>query len=151
LALRGSFLAVLWLMALTGCYTYTSIASAPAPGTRMALDLTDLGRVQLADHVGPEVARVEGWLVSLTDSVYTLRVERTISTRGGATPWSGEQVRVNTAWVGLSREKRFSAPRTVILAGSVTAAFVGFLVKQGLIGSAQGGDVTPPPPPPVGQ
>jgi hypothetical protein len=137
--------------ALTGCYTYSSVASAPVPGMRLALDLNDLGRVQLANHVGPEVARIDGWLVSFADSVYTLRVERTIGLKGGTTPWSGEQVQVNAGWVGLSREKRFSAPRTVVLAGAMTVAFVGFLASRGLIGGAQGGSIEPPVQPPPGQ
>lgn len=135
--------------ALVGCYTYTYVASMPAPGARVALDLTDVGRVQLADHIGPEVLRIEGWLVSTSDSEFTLRVERTIGIRGGTVPWNGEQVTIRTSYVGLERVKQFSAQRTVVLAGAVAAGFVGLIAGRSLIGGSQGGSDGPAGPPPV--
>jgi hypothetical protein len=107
------------------------------------LDLNDVGRVQLADHIGPGVARIDGWVISCSDSEYTLRAERTIGLTGGTTPWNGEQVVVQKAWVGIAREKRFSAQRTVVLATTVTAGFVAFLASRGLLGFGNG---SPDPP-----
>jgi hypothetical protein len=132
---------------LGGCYTYSYAPTAPAPGVRLALDLNDLGRVQMASHVGPAVARIDGWLVSSNDSEYTLRAERTIGLAGGTTPWSGEQVIVLRAWVGLAREKRFSPQRTAVVATTVTAGFVAFLAARGLIGFGSGSPGTTGPGP----
>ena len=130
--------------ALGGCYTYAIAPTAPAPGVRLALDLNDLGRQQLAEHVGPGIARIDGWVVSFADSEYTLRVERTINVAGGTVPWSGEQVIVRTAWVGQAREKRFSKQRTIAAAGLVAVGVVGFLATRGLLGA--GTDVGTGPP-----
>jgi hypothetical protein len=129
---------------LMGCYSYSWSATAPAPGQRLAIQLTDAGRVSLAGHIGNEVDRVDGWLMSLQDSAYTLQVEQTTNLRGGTTPWNRETVRIPTAFAARVMEKRFSAPRTAVLAGTVTAGIVGFLASRGLLGSASGGTVPPP-------
>ncbi len=129
---------------MVACYAYTPAPTAPAPGARLALDLNDLGRYQLGEHVGPGVARIDGWLVSFSDSQYTLRVERTIGLTGATVTWNGEQVSVSTGYVGLVREKRFSPGRTIVLAGAVTAGFVAFIATRSLTGTG-GGDMTGPP------
>ncbi|MFI5208137.1 MAG: hypothetical protein ACHQX4_08970 [Gemmatimonadales bacterium] len=107
----------------------------------MALDLNDLGRQQLAEHVGPGVARIDGWVASCSDSEYTIRAERTIGLTGGTTPWNGEQVIVRKSWVGMAREKRFSPQRTAVLATTVTAGFVVFLATRGLLGGGSSTDI----------
>jgi hypothetical protein len=129
--------------ALGGCYTYAYAPSTPAPGMRLALDLNDLGRLQMAEHVGPSVARIDGWVISCSDSAYTLRAERTIGLTGGTTPWNGEEVVVLKSWVGIAREKRFSPQRTVVLATTVTAGFVAFLATRGLLGIGNGSPDAP--------
>src|SRR5713101_2238433 len=86
-------------VALAGCYTYSYVASGPAPGARVALDLTDVCRVQLSNRIGSEVLTIEGWLVSTADSQVTLRVERTIGIRGGTVPWAGELTELPTSCV----------------------------------------------------
>jgi hypothetical protein len=120
--------------ALGGCYTYAYAPTTPVPGSRLALDLNDLGRLQMADHVGPGVARIDGWVITCSDSAYTLRAERTIGIAGGTTPWNGEQVVVLKSWVSIAREKKFSPQRTAVLATTVTAGFVAFLATRGLLG-----------------
>jgi hypothetical protein len=129
--------------ALGGCYTYAYAPTTPAPGVRLALDLNDLGRYQMAEHVGPGIARVDGWVISCNDSEYTLRAERTIGVTGGTTPWNGEQVVVRKSWVGIAREKHFSPQRTAVLATTVTAGFVVFLATRGLLGIGNGSPDTP--------
>jgi hypothetical protein len=129
--------------ALGGCYIYSYAPTMPVPGSRLALDLNDLGRLQLAEHVGPGIARIDGWVVSCNDSEYTLRAERTIGLTGGTTPWNGEQVVVRKSWVGIAREKKFSPQRTAVLATTVTAGFVAFLATRGLLGFGSGQPDTP--------
>ena len=131
---------------LAGCYTYSYLPSAPAPDTRLALDLTDRGRAAEYDHLGPDVVRVEGRLVEKTDSGYTLRAERTVNIRGISTPWNGEEVRIPDDYVASAREKRFSPGRSAILAGMATVGVVGFITTRGLGGGGSGGNTNNPPP-----
>lgn len=148
--MRCSILVVRWMLcvapvALAGCYTYGYPGSRPAPGARVALDLTDVGRVTLADHIGRDVLRIEGWLVSSADSQYVLRVERTVGITGNTMPWAGEPATIPASYVALEREKKFSPQRTVVLAGSMTVGVIAFFVGRGLIGSAQGSGSALPP------
>ena len=124
---------------LAGCYTYTYAPEQPAPGTQLSVDLTDAGRFQLENSVGPEVARIEGDLASTSDSTITLRVARTTSLRGEIQQWAGEPVTLRGGWYRMMRERRFSTPRTVVLVSSMTAGFVAFIASRGLIGLGGGG------------
>ena len=135
---------VLWLtglapVALMGCYTYTYTPVTPMPGTQLSLALNDMGRAQMQNNIGPEVASVEGLLVSATDSQYVLQVSRTIGFRGNENRWNGEPVTVQYGYVGMVRERRFSAGRTVMLAGTFTASMLAFVATRTLIGGSTGG------------
>lgn len=136
---------------LMGCYEYKYTPVQPVAGMQLALDLNDRGRSELADHVGPEIMRVEGTLVSAADSEYVLRVARTFGFRGEEHRWNGEPVTIRYAHVGLVRERTFSAPRTVVLAGTITASAVAFVVTRNLIGTGSGGPADPGTPPGQGQ
>src|SRR6266536_608299 len=58
-----------------GCYTYAPLHTPePLPETRVALVLSDQGRVGAGPNIGSRVARVEGALVGSTEREYTLRV-----------------------------------------------------------------------------
>ena len=138
-------------VALMGCYTYTYTPVTPAPGTRLQLALNDQGRANLVDHVGPEVASVEGELVSTADSQYVLKVDRTISINGLQSRWSGESVTVRYGYVGMVRERRFSSQRTAVTAAAVTVSVVAFVATRSLLGGSSGGNTGQPPPPNNGQ
>jgi len=135
---------VLASVSFAGCYTYRYAPEHLTPGTQVAIDLNDAGRVQMGNNVGPEVARIEGALAAVSDSEMTLRVERTIDLRGQIQHWAGEQVLVHAGWYRLVLEKKFSRPRTVALVGSLTAGFVAFMASRGLIGFGNGGDTGKP-------
>ena len=132
---------------LGGCYTYAYAPGRPIPGTSIEVQLTDMGRAELANNVGPEILQVEGVLASATDSELTLKVSRTRNLRGIVQPWAGEPVTVRTSQYGLVRERHFSAPRTFVLVGSLTAGFVSFAATRGLLGfgNSSGGGGEPPP------
>ena len=58
-----------------GCYTYAPLATPdPAPGTKVALVLSDQGRVGMGPSVGQGAARVEGAVVGSSDTAYVLSV-----------------------------------------------------------------------------
>ena len=145
LSLVGRCALCLAVVAPAGCYSYSYVSSQPAPGSRVALDLTDAGRVQLADHIGREVLRIEGWLVSSADSQYVLRVERTVGLWGNTVPWSGEQTSIPAEYVALQRVKKFSAPRTAVLAGGFTAGVIAFFAGRSLVGGSEGSGGAMPP------
>ncbi len=141
---------------LVGCYSYTPLpVVAPAPRTRVALVLSDQGRVGAGPAVGSGVARVEGALLGSTDSdytlrvaavtdIYTLRVAAVTDIRGAKTRWSGETITLQRPWVGNAYERRFSKSRTYVLLGALAAGFVAFAVSRDLFGG--GGPLIETPP-----
>ncbi len=130
---------------LVGCYSYTPLpVVAPAPRTRVALVLSDQGRVGAGPAVGSGVARVEGALLGSTDSDYTLRVAAVTDIRGAKTRWSGETITLQRPWVGNAYERRFSKSRTYVLLGALAAGFVAFAVSRDLFGG--GGPLIETPP-----
>ena len=59
----------------TGCYTLQPVAGgAPAPGQRVAFDVSDVGRVALGGAIGPSISRIEGRLVRRDSAEYVLAV-----------------------------------------------------------------------------
>src|SRR3954452_15011641 len=59
---RWTAVSVAVLHVCTACYAYTPVQTAPAPGSQLALEVTDEGRVALNDKIGPGVVRLEGTL-----------------------------------------------------------------------------------------
>lgn len=133
-------------VALMGCYTYTYTPVTPVPGTRLSLALNDAGRANLVNNIGPEVASVEGELVSTADSQYLLNVDRTIGFRGQQNRWNGEPVTVRYGYVGMVRERKFSPQRTAVAVAAVTAGVVAFMAARNLLGGSSGGTSGQPPP-----
>lgn len=143
---RAAALAVAWAW-LAGCYTYVPlIAPAPDPDHVLAFELNDGGRAAVVDNIGPETARVEGALLRVTDTGYQVSVDQVITLRGRAHQWSGETVTLDRTSVREVRERRFSAPRTIAVAGSATLSFLAFVVSRGL-GVLGGGETDRRPPP----
>jgi hypothetical protein len=127
-----------------GCYTYTPLQTLePAPPARVALVLSDQGRVGAGPNIGSEVARVEGALVGSTDSAYTVRVASVTDLRGAHSHWTGETVMLRRTWVGNAYERRLSKPRTYLLVGAVAAGFVAFVATRSLL--VGGGPLTDTP------
>jgi hypothetical protein len=126
---------------VAACYTYTPLPTLqPAPDTRVALVLTDVGRVGAGADMGPGVARIEGALVGSSDSAYTLRITGVTDIRGHESRWSGESFSLRRTWVGNAYERRFSKSRTYLLVGAVTAGVVAFVATRHLLGFGSGTD-----------
>lgn len=132
---RRSGLGVVLLAALVaGCYEYTPVVTAPAPGSTLALDLNDQGRVGMRSAIGPEIARVEGALVGASDSVYELRVSQTLGLYGVRSRWGGEAVSLPREYVGVVSEKRLSRQRTFVAVLGGVAAAMAFVMTRDLFG-----------------
>jgi hypothetical protein len=127
-----------------GCYTLRPITgTAPPAGTEVAFDITDAGRAALGPTMGPEIARIQGRIVSQDAGDYLVAVSEVSMLRGGTQVWRGEQVRVQPGHIGTTYARRFSAVRTVAL-GAAVAGGIAILVTQTLTSS---GNEDPPLPP----
>lgn len=133
--------AALVMVLVSGCYSLRPAASVePQVGTRVAFDINDAGRVALSGTMGQDIGQVDGQLVAKEDGEYLLSVLNVHYVRGGQQAWSGEQVRIKTDYVGARYERRFSAVKTVGLAGIMLGAVGGFLATRSLFGSGQEGN-----------
>jgi hypothetical protein len=127
------------LIGLAGCYTLEPAGtSAPQPGSVIALDITDAGRIALGGMIGPEISQVEGRLEGMDSTEYTVGVTTVRFLRGGDQVWHGETVRIKSAYVGSRYERRFSGARSAVL-GAAAAGVVALVATQSLRGFGSGG------------
>ena len=132
---------------LTGCYKYTPLATAdPAPGARIAVDLTPTGSDTLARFVGPNVMAIEGRVVEAAGSDLLLAVSVVRKRTGEEDFWKGETVSIPRGVVSGLRQRRLATGRTLLLAGAVAAlgATVGAAASGGGSGGGGGGGGPPP-------
>lgn len=132
---------------LTGCYKYTPLATTdPAPGTRIAVDLTPTGTDTLARFVGPNVIAIEGRVVEAAGSDLLLAVSVVRKRTGEEDFWKGETVSIPRGVVSGLRQRRLATGRTLLLAGAVAALGATVGVAAGGGGSGGGGGGGGPPP-----
>lgn len=144
---RLAALAVLGF-SLTGCYTLRPVGGVePKPGTKLAFEVNDAGRVALGVSMGPEIAQVEGRLVEKDNQGYLLAISNVRLLRGGEQAWSGEKVRLNNQYLGTAFERRLSLVRSIGLGVVGIGGFVAILASQSLLGI--GTDDTPGTDPPI--
>jgi hypothetical protein len=135
--------AVLWLSA---CYTLVPLfPNAVRPGQEVSVEITDAGRVALAERLGPELHRVEGQVVQATSEDIALRVAAITNVGGSRNTWNGERVTFRTEHLRTASEKKLSMGRTIAMAAAGLAAVVLLITQAGLFGI--GDDPTPPEPP----
>jgi hypothetical protein len=125
-------------LALSGCYSYVPLGSAvvPEPGDRIQVELNDAGRVGMEGELGPEAGKVEGTLVSASDTAVVMKVAQVWGEYGGLSRWEGEQVTFRTSYIRTMGRRRFSSTRTAILAATVGAGMVAFVAARDLLGYA---------------
>ncbi len=131
----------------TACYVYTPVASPPAQGSQLRLDLNDRGRVGLGGQIGASGSAVEGLLQPGPDSIFTLKVVSVSYLNGQRNQWTGEPLSVSRDFVRDVRTRQFSKTRTALTVGSIAAAAVAFIVTRGLVGSGSAGKDGGNPPP----
>lgn len=112
-----ALLCIALLAVQTGCYSFLPIQeSAPNVGQEVGVILNDQGRQLVRDRLGELVERVDGTLLSVTETAITLSVTSTLSLRGTESIWAGEQVEIQRAGIRGFRERQLSRSRTVFLA-----------------------------------
>ena len=129
-------------VALSACYDYVPVTTVPPVGEMVALDITDRGRVGLADRFGPGLARIEGRLVSAPPNQYVVAVSRVTEISGESAGWTGETVRLDRDVVGQVQNRRFARGRTAFVATIATAGVVAFIVTRSYASSSSGSSDT---------
>jgi hypothetical protein len=146
--MRRLLIVVPALSTMAGCYRYVPMGGvSPVLGERYTFDITDAGRVGLADRLGPGVLKVEGTLVRRTDDSYVVSVAGIDLLTGASSHWTGEQVPLNSGYIGGMEKRQFSAGRTAFAIGSAAAAIAAFMVTRALVGTGAppvGGGGGPP-------
>ena len=130
------------------CYVYTPLyGSAPAQGGRYTFQITDQGRVGLADRLGSGVEEVEGTLVGQDSDAYLVSVTGVKTIDAGASHWSGERVAIREGYVGHVERRVYSTGRTLVAAGVAAAAVGAFIATRHIFGGGCGQTPKAPPPP----
>lgn len=138
------------MLLATGCYSYApALSTTPAPGTEVAVILTDRGRIALNERVGPEMDQLRGRLVSSSDSNLTIAMTESVSLRGVEATWTDERISLARDHISTVRVRAFSRGRTAVVATSISAATVLFIATSGF-GILDSGVKQDPTTPPVG-
>ena len=133
--MKQSFVACTFGLTVAGCYTLQPISGLdPLVGSQVAFDVNDAGRVALGGSMGPEISQIEGRLVQRDTDQYVVAVSAVHLLRGGEQPWTGESVRIKSAYVGTSYQRRFSPGRTAALS-AVGVAALALLAGRSLLGA----------------
>jgi hypothetical protein len=136
-----------------GCYTYMpSDASLLRVGREVAVDLNDLGRLNLSPQIGAEVRQVAGILQQQTGTDLSIRVSELTYLNGRTAMWSGEPVTIRADYVRGVYEKKLSAGKTAAAALASAGVVGGAIVAHTLItsGNGNGSEGKPAPPPGTG-
>ncbi len=138
------------IVLVSGCYRSVPLeTSTPPIGQTVSFIISDVGRVRLADRLGPGVTRIEGRVVGVEPEEYQISVFRIAQIDGGVSQWTGETIRLDRGFVDRLQGRQLSKKRTWILAAGVTAGVALFIATRGLSGVFQGeddpGDPTDPP------
>ena len=116
-------------------------------GTDVAFDVNDAGRTALGSLIGPEVAQIEGRLLSEENGEYVVAVKVVRFLRGGEQVWTGERVTLRPDQVRYSYERRFSPGRSAALGAVAAGGVAAFIVTRSLLGSGTDDSGSPPGPP----
>ncbi|HKO15555.1 MAG TPA: hypothetical protein VJU87_04910 [Gemmatimonadaceae bacterium] len=133
---------------LAGCYRYERVSPVHLhPGDQVTIALSAAGADSLDRAVGPRATRLDGRIVSITDTSVTLGVTsvwRGIGSASNEELWSGDAVPVSTMAMDSLRVERIDRRRSwLAAAGAVAFAVVTRAVAAGDAFGRGGG--TPPP------
>jgi len=120
---------------LGACYSYRLVpASDIQPATRVAVVLSDYGRLEASRQIGPQAQRVEGAVLSTNDSAYLLSVSSVKPITGSWVRWSGEPVTMRRDYVAFAYERRPSRGRTILLLTGATFTLLTIMVNFNILG-----------------
>lgn len=111
------------LVFTTACYTYT--AKAPSDlmtGQEVEVTVNNFGRIALTADLGDDVAKFDGNVVSVTDSVLSVGVNHVDFLNGSSTGFSGGTVSISRNAITTVSTKQFSRSKTAVAAIGIIAA-----------------------------
>lgn len=144
---RSLVLAIGLVLLFGACYVQRPLMDpVPATATRIVAQITDTGRVTMANALGPGAREVEGVVVGADGASWDLQVSR-VGYRGGtSTPWNGERVTFPRSALTNASERTFNKKRSWLIAGLI--AGTAFLAARAFgvlgFGGGPGGDPSPP-------
>src|SRR2546430_715706 len=119
---------------LASCYSFVPTSQSVFPARN------DVGRVNLANRIGPEVMQLSGVVRDQTGADYTVGVQSLTYLNGRTAQWSGELVTVRQEFVKSAFQRKFSSGRTAAAVIAGAGIVGGALLANNLNGS---GDKTP--------
>ena len=123
------------MVVTAGCYSYLPLTTPdPKPGTPVALELNDSGRVGVAESIGPGVLRVQGSVVRATETAYVVSIADVLGLDRRTTKWGGETVGIQRTYVAMPYERRFSKGRTIAVVGMILGGATAFVLTWNLLG-----------------
>jgi hypothetical protein len=124
------------LQLATACYTYVPAytAETPVQGDRLSFDISDAGRVQIAEKFGPGVVNIEGRVAEVAGDELAVDVYAVTNLTGGRGRWSGERVRIPRSAVARTHARKFSRARTALAIGGTVVGLGLFIITRTLIG-----------------
>ena len=126
-------LTIVALLALQGCYVNAPLLEpAPRPGETVVLQISDRGRVALAERLGTGVNRIQGRVTNVSDDLLSLNVASVAYISGDKSLWSGEAMTLNREMVGSTQVRRLSKARTWTAVGATTVVVGTFIATRGL-------------------
>ena len=129
----------------TACYAYTPVRTPPTPGSQVALEVTDEGRVALNEKIGPGVVRLEGTLAGVEGNDLLVDATAVRQVRGYISDLGGVRVRLPQQYVTRMDERQLSRKRTLLMGGIIAGVVAAFFIAKGVSGRG-----TPPEGPPGG-
>src|SRR6266550_7846097 len=94
------------------CYSYSPLTTPSlAPGTYVAVTLTDAGSQELARYLGPTVSVVRGRVLHRTEQGLAVAVSAVELQRGDALPWAGERVELPSTAIASLDVRRLAKGR----------------------------------------
>lgn len=128
------------LLVLGACHVYMPMDASvrpPVAGEMLSFDVTDRGRVGLAERFGAGVMRIEGRLTRSSEAAYELQVYRVAHIRDGESQWNGEAVTLSRDFVGGVQERKFSRGKTIVAGTAFVGALAAFIITRKLISSGR--------------
>ena len=119
------------------CHNYEPVTDPTvARGSSVAVSLTDYGTANLGRLLGLGVGTVEGSLVTVSDTAYTVSVQVVRQRNGVETFWRGEHVAIPRADVAEIRQRRLARGKSALATVAVLAAAFGAL--EAFVGGGSG-------------
>lgn len=119
----------------------------PAPGTRIAAELTPEASRALAGEIGSGATGVEGLLIRADSAAWELSLLRVDHAGGAETMWNRETVRFPAGSLARVRERQPDTRRSVLAGAIVVLGALGLaeLFGGGIFSDSDGGTPNPPP------